>query len=179
MRRLCFSPLSRDYVLQISIWVLVFHPAKYFYGYFFPLRLYVTEERFAHADRLCEALVILHFSEFFKLFNCLYKPCIWTHEVDGGTDKQYQLVFVVLIFRTAFAVSGKGKPLAVRYYRQSKDKDYRLVHLITSNGYELRLRMKERKKKRVKVKVLKNSIQVSIDVTDVFKQALREIRKES
>jgi|GEM_PF-5444588 len=39
--------------------------------------------------------------------------------------------------------------------------------------------MKERKKKRVKVKVLKNSIQVSIDVTDVLKQALREIRQES
>ena len=43
----------------------------------------------------------------------------------------------------------------------------------------LRLRMKERKKKRIKVKVLKNSIQVSIDVTDVLKQALREIRQES
>lgn len=38
--------------------------------------------------------------------------------------------------------------------------------------------MKERKKKRIKVKVLKNSIQVSIDVTDVLKQALKEMAED-
>ena len=34
--------------------------------------------------------------------------------------------------------------------------------------------MKKRNKKRVKVKELKGSIQVSIDITDIFKQVLKD-----
>jgi len=34
--------------------------------------------------------------------------------------------------------------------------------------------MKKRNKKRVKVKELKRSIQVSIDITDIFKQVLKD-----
>lgn len=39
--------------------------------------------------------------------------------------------------------------------------------------------MKERKKKSIKMKVLKNSIQVSIDLTDILKKSLSESRKEA
>lgn len=38
--------------------------------------------------------------------------------------------------------------------------------------------MKQRKR-RVEVKNLKKGFQVSIDITDIFKQALREIRQKS
>lgn len=38
--------------------------------------------------------------------------------------------------------------------------------------------MAQKKKSRVKVKVLKDSIQVSIDITDVLKKAVREIAEE-
>lgn len=39
--------------------------------------------------------------------------------------------------------------------------------------------MKERKKKSIKMKVLKNSIRVSIDLTDILKKSLSESRKEA
>jgi hypothetical protein len=38
--------------------------------------------------------------------------------------------------------------------------------------------MKKRNKKRVKVKELKRSIQVSIDITDIFKQVLKDAVKQ-